>query len=235
MAGPGPKVSFREFRPEELLGTLNEVERKNAPKTLFVAGDAELLRGGVLRVSIVGTRTPTPDGAERTRVLALELVRRRIVVVSGLAKGVDAIAHKTAMEAKGRTVAVLGTPLDVAYPAENRELQHRIMREHAAVSQFPRGMRAGAKAFPIRNRTMALLSDATVIVEAGEGSGTLHQGWEALRLGRPLLLMESLAAREDLTWPAEMLSYGAEVLSRDNLEETLAEIPGRARGGQLAF
>lgn len=234
MASPGPN-SFRELRPAELLGTLNEVEQKNAPKTLFVAGDVGLLTGGQLRVSVVGTREPTPEGAERTRALALELTRRGITVVSGLAKGVDTAAHRAAIENGGRTIAVLGTPLDVAYPAENRELQHLIMHEHLAVSQFPRGMRGGAKAFPMRNRTMALISDATVIVEAGEGSGTLHQGWEALRLGRPLLLMESLVERGDLTWPAEMLRFGAEVLSRGNLEEALTDIPGRARGGQLAF
>lgn len=227
--------AFREFQPEELLGTLNEVERKHAPKALFVAGDVALLTGGQLRVSVVGTREPTRDGFERTRALAIELVRRGVVVVSGLAKGVDTAAHRTAIENGGHTIAVLGTPLGVAYPAENRELQDLIMREHLAVSQFPRGMRGGAKAFPMRNRTMALLSDATVIVEAGEGSGTVHQGWEALRLGRPLLLMESLVERAGLSWPAEMLRFGAEVLSRGNLEEALSEIPGRARGGQLAF
>jgi len=233
-ANRGPR-EFQQFSPEELIGPLNEVERKKAPKVLFLAGDSKLARrGGGLRVSVVGTRTPTAEGVERTRVLALELVRRGIVVVSGLAKGIDTVAHTTTIGAGGRTVAVLGTPLDVAYPAENRELQHRIMREHLAISQFPSGTRGGTKAFPMRNRTMALLSDATIIVEAGEGSGTLHQGWEALRLGRPLLLMESLVSREELGWPAEMIRFGAEVLNRANLDELLTEIPGRTRG-ELAF
>ena len=232
MVNLGPK-NYDQWKPEELLGTLNSVEQKNAPKTLFVAGDVDLLRSG-RRISVVGTREPTPEGAERTRALAATLARRGITVVSGLAKGVDAIAHKTAIEAGGRTIAVLGTPLDVCYPAENRELQTRIMREHLAVSQFPSGMRAGAKAFPMRNRTMALLSDATIIVEAGEGSGTLHQGWEALRLGRPLLLLESLVNRADLTWPREMIGFGAEVLSRKNLEEAVDEVPGRMRS-EFAF
>ena len=178
----------------------------------FVAGDVQLLKNG-LSVSVVGTREPSSEGIERTKALVLELaslVRRGITVVSGLAKGVGAVAHSTAMDPRGRTIAVLGTPLDVAYPAENRPLQQRIVRVHLAVSQFPAGMRAGAKAFPIRNRTMALVSDATVIVEAGEGGGTVHQGWEALRLGRPLFLMESLVARSHLAWPAEMLGFGAE-------------------------
>jgi DNA processing protein len=220
-------------RPEDFLGAMNEVERRNAPQQLFVAGDVRLLRSG-LRISVVGTREPTRDGIERTRALAATLAKRGITVVSGLAKGVDTAAHTTAIEVGGRTIAVLGTPLDAVYPVENRELQARIIREHLAVSQFPPGSRFGTKAFPMRNRTMALLSDATIIVEAGEGSGTLHQGWEALRLGRPLFLLESLCKRDDLAWPKEMVGFGAEVLTRENLDESLAEVPGRTRS-ELAF
>lgn len=229
---PGPST-FREARPEDLLGPLNDVEAKNAPKVLFVAGDLELLRSG-RRISVVGTRDPSPEGLDRARAISALLVRRGITVVSGLAKGIDTAAHTTAMDLGGRTIAVLGTPLDVTYPAENRELQARIVRGHLAVSQFASGTRGGQKAFPIRNRTMALLTDATIIVEAGEGSGTLHQGWEALRLGRPLFLMESLVKRTDLSWPAEMLRFGAEVLNRENLDEALEEVPGRTRS-ELAF
>jgi DNA processing protein len=81
------------------------------------------------------------------------------------------------------------------------------------------------KNFPIRNRTMALLTDATVIVEAGEKSGTLHQGWEALRLGRLLFLMENVVNDPALSWPKEMIHYGAQVISRSNLEEVLSDIP----------
>lgn len=232
MIHPG-RDDREQWQPEELLGALNEVEKKHAPKVLFVAGDVNLLRSG-LRISVVGTREPSPEGAGRARALAATLAQRGITVVSGLAKGVDTVAHRTAMEVGGRTIAVLGTPLDDCYPAENRALQTRIMREHLAVSQFPAGARGGVKAFPMRNRTMALVSDATIIVEAGEGSGTLHQGWEALRLGRPLLLLESLVNGTDLTWPREMMGFGAEMLSRENLDEALAEIPGRTRS-ELAF
>ena len=104
------------------------------------------------------------------------------------------------------------------------------MREELVISQFPSGSPVQPKNFPIRNRTMALISDATVIVEAGEKSGTLHQGWEALRLGRLLLLMESVATNSELSWPAEMIRYGAQVLSRDNLEVVLEEMPEVPRG-----
>ena len=115
------------------------------------------------------------------------------------------------------------------FPASNGELQQTIMREHLAVSQFAPGTPVQRKNFPMRNRTMALLSEATVIVEAGNGSGTLHQGWEALRLGRLLFLMESLVQRTDLSWPKEMLGYGAQVLSRENLGAVIDDLPERTR------
>ena len=220
-------------RPEDLLGALNDVERKNAPERLFLAGRRERFEGG-RRVSIVGTRKPTREGIDRARALAEALVRRGMVVVSGLAEGIDTTAHMTAIRAGGQTIAVLGTSLDESYPAVNQKLQERIMREHLAVSQFASGTPVQRTNFPQRNRTMALLTDATVIVEAGESSGTLHQGWEALRIGRPLFLMESLSKDARLTWPAEMIRYGAQILSRDNLDAVLDAIPERIRG-ELAF
>lgn len=215
--------------PDTLIGPLNEVERKNAPPILYLRGSVELLRSGS-RVSVVGTRSPTPEGLHRAAAVTEALVQRRIVVVSGLAAGIDTMAHTTAIQRGGRTVAVLGTELDRCYPKENRALQERIATEHLLVSQFAPGESPGKGSFPMRNRTMALLTDATVIVEAGEGSGTLHQGWEALRLGRLLFLMKSLVERNDLSWPKEMVSYGAQVLSRENLDVALSSIPERSRG-----
>jgi DNA processing protein len=156
------------------------------------------------------------------------------VVVSGLARGIDTVADSAAINAGGRTVAVLGTSLDVTYPKENAPLQHRIMAEHLAVSQFAPGEPIRRTNFPRRNRTMALLSHATVIVEAAEGSGTLWQGWEALRLGRPLFIPRSVAERKDLRWPREMLKYGAEVLA--GVEQVLDRLPPRLSGlSELAF
>jgi DNA processing protein len=220
--------------PEQLLGPLNEVESKHAPSELFLAGDRTLLEQGV-RVAIIGSRKATETGLNRARILALSLVQEGITVVSGLAEGIDTAAHSTAIDAGGRTVAVLGTPLEAYFPSGNRSLQERIMAEHLAVSQFAPGTKAHRSHFPRRNRTMALLSDATVIVEAAERSGTVHQGWEALRLGRLLFLMESLATRTDLTWPAQLIHYGAQVLTRENLPEVLAHIPERGRGDAVAF
>jgi DNA processing protein len=136
------------------------------------------------------------------------------------------------MEAGGKTVAVLGTPLDQCFPESNRALQERIMQEQLAISQFVKT--GGPKNFPQRNRTMALLSEAMVIVEAGERSGTVHAGWEALRLGRLLMLTESLAARGQ-AWAEELLQYGAQVLSDANLKAFLDSIRERASGEHLAL
>lgn len=227
-------MNQQAYIPAELFGALNDVERKHAPKQLYVAGDASLLTTG-RRVSVVGSRNVTEAGAKRARSLVKQLVENNFIVVSGLAKGVDAIAHRTAIECDGRTVAVLGTPLDTFYPKENRALQEEIMRDHVAVSQFPSGYPATPKNFPMRNRTMALLSDATIIVEAGEKSGTRHQGWEALRLGREVFIMESVVEELKLSWVHEMLGYGAEVLSRDNLEKLIRNLPAFTEREAFAF
>ena len=205
-------ASIRRFTVPELLGPQSELERKHAPERLFAAGDVELIRGSN-RVSVIGARKPTPAGLRRAHRLAVELAREGVVVVSGLAEGIDTAAHDGVLAAGGRTVAVLGTPLDVCYPRQNRQLQRRIMMEHLALSPFAPGSPVARKNFPYRNRVMALISDATVIVEAGDASGTLAQGWEAIRLGRPLFILESLAGAPDLTWPGKMLRYGAQVLT----------------------
>ena len=227
---------FEAVDPEELLGPLNEVEKKNAPRHLFVAGDRSLLHAGP-RVSIVGSRKASPEGLAAASRLSESVVTRGAVVVSGLAEGIDTAAHESALDFRGRTIAVLGTPLDEFFPAKNRALQERIMREHLAVSQFAAGVPSRPGNFPMRNRTMALLSDATVIVEAGEQSGSLHQGWEALRLGRPLFLLESLIRDPVLSWAREMEGYGAQALVLENLELLFELLPERARGqaSQLAF
>jgi DNA processing protein len=217
-------MDIHEHTPTELLGVLNDVERKNAPAKLYTVGDIGLLRRGP-RVSVVGSRKATEEGVRRARLVTKALVNGGAVVVSGLAEGIDTVAHETAIELGGQTIAVLGTPLDKYFPAKNRLLQQRIMRDYLAVSQFPVGYRTAAKSFPIRNRTMALITDVTIIIEAGEQSGTLHQGWEALRLGRLLFLMESVANDSKLTWPEEMIRYGAQVLARDNLDEVMEHLP----------
>lgn len=219
---------------EDLLGPLNDVERKNAPKAVFFAGDLSLLEAGP-RVSIVGSRKPSPRGLKNARGLAAWLVRHGAVVVSGLAEGIDAAAHQGAIDAGGRTIGVIGTPLDQSYPAKNRALQARLMEEHLVLSQFESGYPVQPKNFPIRNRTMALISHATIIVEAGEKSGTIHQGWEALRLGRPLFVLERLMNDPDLAWPKEFAHYGALSLVPDQLEAITDYLPEHGRSDLAAI
>ncbi|NCC22992.1 MAG: DNA-processing protein DprA [Alphaproteobacteria bacterium] len=212
---------------EELLGPLNEFEAKHAPDALYVRGDTGILRQGA-RVSIVGSRKATAFGLARARKLAALLAERRIVVISGLAEGIDTAAHTSAMEHGGRTVAVIGTPIDQAYPKQNRELQERIAREHLLVSQFAPGRPVQRKNFPLRNRTMALISDATVIIEASDSSGSLSQGWEALRLGRALFITKALTENKGISWTREMLDHGARVLSDETLQDFLDILPERS-------
>lgn len=202
----------RGFTPTDLLGPLNDLESKHAPSELFIAGDRSLLHHPG-RVCVVGTREADPAALRRAARLSRILARHDIVVVSGLAAGVDTAAHRAAMAAGGRTIAVIGTPLDRSYPKENAELQAEIAAHHLVVSQFPIGQRVGRWCFPQRNRTMALIAGASVIVEAGESSGTLSAGWEALRLQRPLFIMKSIVTgRPDLKWTREMIHYGALIL-----------------------
>jgi DNA processing protein len=215
-----------EMTPSELLGQLNEVERKFAPRTLYVAGHPEIL-GNRPRVSIVGSRKASQEGIQRAKKLARLVSQRSGVVVSGLAMGIDTAAHTGAIAAKGLTVAVIGTPLNQAYPRENAQLQELIQREHLCVSQFPVGYPIQPKNFPIRNRTMALISDATVIIEAGDKSGAISQGWEALRLGRGLFISKWVVENKALSWPKEMLGYGAQVLSDDLLDSFFESLPVR--------
>ena len=225
---------IQQLKTLEIIGPLNEFERKHAPAELFVEGNKALLTEG-LRVAVVGSRKVSDAGIKRAEAFTEALVRHDITVVSGLAEGVDTVAHETAIAMGGKTIAVLGTPLTKVYPAKNKALLETIKRDHLAVSQFPEGYPYQTKNFPQRNRTMALISDATVIVEAGEKSGTRHQGWEALRLGRLVFIMENVSEDPSLTWPGEMISYGAQVLKRDDLPEILYDIPSFTAGGALAF
>jgi DNA processing protein len=168
---------------------------------LWCAGDVSRLSQQC--VAIVGTREVSLEGAARARRLARELAAAGVVVISGLARGVDTEALTSAIAAGGKVVAVIGTPIDKAYPAENKRLQEKIYAEHLLISQFPPGQRVHPSYFPQRNKLMAALSDATAIIEAGETSGTLHQAAECVRLGRWLFIAKSVLDNPALKWPAK--------------------------------
>lgn len=170
---------------------------------VFLAGDQSLLTRKC--VSIVGTREVSDAGWARAKRLARELADLGVVVVSGLARGVDTAALSSAIEAAGKTIAVIGTPLSKAYPAENYQLQETIWKHHLLISPFPEGEMVFKSNFPKRNRVMAAITDATVIIEASDTSGTLHQAAECQRLGRWLFIAKSVAEDPNLKWPKSFL------------------------------
>jgi DNA processing protein len=166
-------------------------------------------------VAVVGTREPSQDGKRRAAKLTQCLVRDGFTVVSGLAKGIDTIAHRTAIESGGRTIAVIGTPLSHSYPKENRGLQGKIADEFLLISQVPvyrystQDWRLNRLFFPERNITMSALTLGTVIIEAGETSGTLVQARAAVHQGRKLFILESCFRNPKLTWPSRFEKLGA--------------------------
>jgi DNA processing protein len=165
-------------------------------------------------VAVVGTRKPTPEGRKRTRQLVLKLVEDNFTIVSGLAAGIDTAAHQTAIGAGGRTIAVIGTPLSLSYPRENAELQRRIASEFLLISQVPvrryetQNFHQKRLFFPERNITMSALTEATIIVEAGETSGTLVQARAALQQRRKLFILDSCFRKKTLTWPRKYEERG---------------------------
>lgn len=165
-------------------------------------------------VAIVGTRKPSSDGLQRARSISRSLIEDGFTLFSGLAEGIDTEVHKTALKEGGATVAILGTTLDESYPKENSKLQHDIAERHLVVSQVPylRYHRQNPSSnrffFPERNKTMSALTEATIIVEAGETSGTLIQAREALRQGRKLFILNS-CFEAGLKWPEKFERQGA--------------------------
>jgi DNA processing protein len=157
---------------------------------VHVAGDTRLLNRP--SVAVVGSRSASHEGRALAAAVASELVRRGLVVLSGLAAGIDKAAHEAAMLEGGRTIAVLGTSLDQAYPRHHAGLQDRIATEHRVVSPFESGTPTPGWHFPKRNRLMAHLARAMVLVEAGAASGTRHQVDECLSLGKPVFVHASL-------------------------------------------
>lgn len=166
-------------------------------------------------VAVVGTRGPSEEGAENAGRIAKSLVKHGYTVVSGLAKGIDTAVHTATLEAGGRTIAVIGTPIFDYYPKENAALQDEIVRRGLLISQVPflrhsrQSVKHNSYFFPARNVTMSALTKATVIVEAGNTSGTLVQARAALAQGRKLFILESCFRNPELTWPERFEREGA--------------------------
>jgi DNA processing protein len=149
-----------------------------------------------LRVAVVGTRTPSPEGVAHARAIAGGLAERGVTVVSGLAAGIDAAAHGSALAVGGRTVAVIGTGLRRSYPAQNARLQREIAERGMLISQFWPDAPPSKTSFPLRNAVMSGYSLATVVIEAAYRSGARMQARLALEHGRRVFLMRSLLTHE---------------------------------------
>lgn len=181
---------------------------RDAPPVLFLSGS--LTPADRQAVAVIGSRRPSETGRSAARAIAARLVADGYTVISGLAAGIDAEAHGAALQAGGRTVAVLGNGLDHVYPAENSALQRSIATRCAVISQFWPETRPSRLTFPLRNGVMAGLSVATVIVEASQMSGTRIQARLALEQSRLVILLASLLEQP---WAAELAARpGVEVV-----------------------
>ena len=181
------------------------------PSELYAIGDRSALIGP--RVAIVGTRQSTAYGERSTRTLTRALVRAGVSIISGMARGIDGAAHRTAIEEGGKTVAVLGTGIDVPYPVGHRQL-HRSIAEHGLVlSENPPGATAHQGAFPKRNRIIAALAPVTIVIEAGFKSGALNTASQALELGRVVAAVPGPIDSEQSQGSNQLLRDGAVMIA----------------------
>jgi DNA processing protein len=192
-----------------------------APPALWVRG--VIGADDALAVAIVGARRATPYGLEAAERLASELAARGVTIVSGLARGIDTAAHRGALAAGGRTVAVLGCGIDVVYPPENRELARAIEAQGALVSQFAPGMAALPGHFPARNRTLAGLALGVVVVEAAERSGALITAGFAGDLGRELFAVPGRITSDASAGTNRLIQDGAKLVTC--WQDIVSELP----------
>lgn len=212
-------ISLLTWETEKYPSYLREIP--NPPPLIYYQG--EILEQDRWAVAVVGTRRLTAYGRQVTKDLVAGLVQNNITVVSGLARGIDAIAHKTAVDLGGRTLAVLGSGLDCIYPADNRTLAQEIAQGHGAIiSEYGLGVQPEAKNFPPRNRIISGLSLGVIIVEAGTRSGALITTNFALEQDREVFAVpgniNSLASQG----PNKLIQEGAKLVTR--VEDVLEEL-----------
>ncbi|MBU2547472.1 MAG: DNA-processing protein DprA [Proteobacteria bacterium] len=206
-------------------GRLKEIHAP--PPVLWVSGD--IRPEDEAAVAIVGSRGATDYGRDTARRLAVELAEAGVTVVSGLAIGIDAAAHRGALEAGGRTFAVLGCGLDVVYPRPNVDLHHQVPRAGALISEFPMATSPEPGHFPVRNRVIAGLSIAVVVVEAAERSGALITARLALEENRDVLAVPGRVGSIKSRGTHALLKQGARLVEtgRDVIEEVAPQLAGR--------
>jgi len=189
------------------------------PPVLYVRGNP--LPEDETCLAVVGTRRATVYGRQVTEEIVSDLARNKVTIVSGLAKGIDSIAHRAALEAGGRTIAVFACGLDIVYPAENANLAREIMERGALISEYPLGIRPKADNFPRRNRIMSGLSLGVLVIEAGESSGALITANQALEQNRDIFAVPGSILSPASRGTNHLIQEGAKLVRNhvDILEE----------------
>lgn len=192
------------------------------PPLLYVRGNIELLSRHL--IAIVGARRPTPYGNQMAERLARELAARGIVIVSGLARGIDASAHRGALSCEpGKTIGVLGCGIDVVYPKENKKIFEEMEQRGAVVSEFPLGTFPAPQNFPIRNRIIAGMSLGVVVVEGAQYSGSLITARLAMEFGREVYGVPGNATQPSSFGPNQLIKQGAKLVT--SWEDVVEELP----------
>lgn len=196
------------------------------PAVLWIRGDVELLsRPGI---AVVGTRHPTPYGAGMAELLSRDLANRGLVILSGMARGVDTSAHKAAIEARGKTVAVWGTGIDVIYPKENKKLAESIVATGGTiVSEYPLGTFPAPQNFPIRNRILSGMSVGVLVIEAAEYSGTRITARCAMEQNRDVYAVPGNVTNKNAWGPNTLIKQGAKLTA--TWEDIWEDLPSQVR------
>jgi DNA processing protein len=202
------------------------LEIYDPPPLLYVRGDIEVLRRHC--ISMVGTRRPTPYGNLMAERLARDLADRGLVIVSGLARGIDCCSHRGACAAaRGATVGVLGTGIDVIYPKENKKLYAEVEKRGALISEFPLGTHPAPENFPVRNRIVAGMSLGTIVVEGEQYSGSLITARLAMEFGREVFGVPGNATQPSSFAPNQLVKQGAKLVT--GWEDVVEELPTEIR------
>ncbi len=206
-------------------------EIPSPPAELFCRGDENLLQWEP-KIAVIGTRNPTAYGIELGRAIAGDLAKAQVCVISGLALGIDAVAHEAALDAGGKTIAVLGSDIDHITPARNRALGTRIIEQGLVVSEYGSGLKTQSWHFAARNRLISGLARAVVIIEAAERSGTLITAKCALDQGREVFALPGPANVRQSAGTLQLLRDGARLIRSG--EDILQDL-GLRSAGQLPF
>lgn len=177
------------------------------PDLLYYQGDPHLI--GQPSVTIVGTRHPSPYGLTVCKQLVEKLISHDIVIISGFALGIDICAHRTALAGNGKTIAILGSGLDVRYPLAHHELKYDILKTGLILSEYPAGMRPRPEHFPKRNRLLAALADEVIVIECRKQSGTMITTEYAIDLGKPVHAVPGRITSELAQGPNQLIQDGA--------------------------